>query len=460
MSTPIEVTNSIEPPHNREAEEACLGGVLINPDSYSDVVELLTPKDFFIHRHRMILEAMNLVVAEGSVIDIITVNDALTRLGYDVGAGYLTALINQCPNSTLVAEYAKKVEHFSLRRAMVKKANQMAQVAYDLALTNEELEDKADDILNTLPASSKVTGINACDVAENLKEEIHNDTPTCIPTYISTEDNTFGGYEKKKLTIQIGDTSLGKTALYVQSAEAANFAGHKVLYITLEAGVSDVVMRRVLTRCKVPIATYRSRTMIGVQKEKLEQALVEYQTNHKNLTIDEKAYSLREIEKSIRTTRPELVIVDDLSNVSDGVSGNSTTENLIYICKQLKRMAKKHNCAMVVLHHPSNDESKRVSANTEMNTRPNFEAIAWAGDIRKLADVLLWLVADVKADPNSDKIKIYQWLMKDRMGARYVCIPLEFDKSNQWFTTLPMPRPASKVTLQNMFERNNDETEN
>jgi replicative DNA helicase len=455
MNSPIEVANSVEPPHNREAEEACLGGILINPDSYSDVTEILVPADFFLGRHRMILEAMDLVVAESSVIDVITVNDALKRLGYDVGGmSYLISLMAQCPNSFMVTEYAKKVEHFSLRRAMVSKANQMVRVAYDLALTNEELEDKADDILNTLPASSKITGINACDVAENLKEEIQSDTPTCIPTYISTEDNTFGGYEKKKLTIQIGDTSLGKTAKYVQSAEAANFAGHKALYITLEAGVSDVVMRRILTRCKVPIATYRSRTMIGVQKEKLEQALGEYQANHKNLTIDEKAYSLREIEKSIRTTRPELVIVDDLSNVSDGVSGNSTTENLIFICKNLKRMAKKHNCAMVVLHHPSNDESRRVGANTDTNTRPNFEAIAWAGDIRKLADVLLWMVGDVKADPNADKIIVYQWLMKDRMGARYVCIPLEFDKTNQWFAALPMTHHgAQKVTLKSMFER-------
>ena len=44
-------------PHSREAEEAVIGSVLINPDAYYDVAQFLRADDFYIHRHRWIWEA-------------------------------------------------------------------------------------------------------------------------------------------------------------------------------------------------------------------------------------------------------------------------------------------------------------------------------------------------------------------------------------------------------------------
>ena len=39
-------------PHNREAEEAVVGAVLINPEVYYDVAQFLQADDFYIHRHK------------------------------------------------------------------------------------------------------------------------------------------------------------------------------------------------------------------------------------------------------------------------------------------------------------------------------------------------------------------------------------------------------------------------
>ncbi|NMC13817.1 MAG: replicative DNA helicase, partial [Chloroflexi bacterium] len=41
-------------PHSREAEEAVLGAILINPEAYYDVAPFLKPEDFYIQRHRWI----------------------------------------------------------------------------------------------------------------------------------------------------------------------------------------------------------------------------------------------------------------------------------------------------------------------------------------------------------------------------------------------------------------------
>ena len=49
-------------PHNREAEEAVLGSVLINPEAYYDLAEFLEADDFYIHRHRWIWEAFKRLI--------------------------------------------------------------------------------------------------------------------------------------------------------------------------------------------------------------------------------------------------------------------------------------------------------------------------------------------------------------------------------------------------------------
>ncbi|MBN1666294.1 MAG: replicative DNA helicase, partial [Anaerolineales bacterium] len=44
-------------PQSREAEEAVLGSILINPEAYYDVAPFLQGDDFYIHRHRWIWQA-------------------------------------------------------------------------------------------------------------------------------------------------------------------------------------------------------------------------------------------------------------------------------------------------------------------------------------------------------------------------------------------------------------------
>lgn len=50
-----QITTTI--PHSREAEEALLGVVLINPDAYFDAADFLKADDFLIQRHKLIWEA-------------------------------------------------------------------------------------------------------------------------------------------------------------------------------------------------------------------------------------------------------------------------------------------------------------------------------------------------------------------------------------------------------------------
>ncbi len=60
-------------PHSRQAEEAVLGAVLINPESYFDVAQFLQPDDFYIIRNRWIWEAFTRLHERRQPIDYLTV---------------------------------------------------------------------------------------------------------------------------------------------------------------------------------------------------------------------------------------------------------------------------------------------------------------------------------------------------------------------------------------------------
>ena len=129
-------------PHSREAEEAVVGAVLINPEAYYDVAQFLTGEDFYIHRLRWIWEAFTRL-HEGRVpVDLLTVADDLERtgqLGELGGPAFLTSLINQVPTSLNAESYGKIVEGHSVRRKMIAAANRIASIAYNTETSVDEV---------------------------------------------------------------------------------------------------------------------------------------------------------------------------------------------------------------------------------------------------------------------------------------------------------------------------------
>jgi replicative DNA helicase len=109
-------------PHNREAEEAVIGSVMINPEAYYDVAQFLQADDFYIVRNRWIWEAYTRLHERRAPIDFLTVQEELERNGLlaDIGGpAYLTALVNQVPSSLHAETYGRMVEHSALRRRML-----------------------------------------------------------------------------------------------------------------------------------------------------------------------------------------------------------------------------------------------------------------------------------------------------------------------------------------------------
>ena len=118
-------TNPI--PHSREAEEAVIGAVLINPDAYYEVAQFLQAEDFYIHRHRFIWEAISRLHENRTLVDFLTLTEELGRIGQLTetgGPAYLTGLINEVPTSLNAVAYARIIE----AKAQLREGNKVGAI--------------------------------------------------------------------------------------------------------------------------------------------------------------------------------------------------------------------------------------------------------------------------------------------------------------------------------------------
>ena len=121
-------------PHSREAEEAVIGAVLINPEAYYDVAQFLNPDDFYIHRNQWIWQTFVSLHDKNEAVDLVTVTEELDQMGHLVdigGAAYITKLINNVPSSLHAEAYGHRVEETAIRRRMLNAANKIAKFSYE-----------------------------------------------------------------------------------------------------------------------------------------------------------------------------------------------------------------------------------------------------------------------------------------------------------------------------------------
>lgn len=203
-------------PHCREAEESCVGCVLINPDAYFEVAELINSNDFYSHRHRWIWDAFVNLTMNKMAIDIMTVSDELDRVGklQDVGgSSYLTSLISQVPSSLNISSYARIIEAHSVRRKMIEKANKIATLAYDESKPVEDMLHAYDQLVTqNSPTSSSLDETQDSDEASlELLEKIQGKIATGVLSHFPLFDSydALGGFPVGA-TLLLGDSSFGK----------------------------------------------------------------------------------------------------------------------------------------------------------------------------------------------------------------------------------------------------------
>ena len=73
----MDTANLKVPPQNLEAEQSVVGGILLENEAISKVLEILLPEDFYRESHRMIFQSMIELFEKNQPIDLITLTNHL-----------------------------------------------------------------------------------------------------------------------------------------------------------------------------------------------------------------------------------------------------------------------------------------------------------------------------------------------------------------------------------------------
>ncbi|MGB2115086.1 MAG: DnaB-like helicase N-terminal domain-containing protein, partial [Marinobacter adhaerens] len=75
------------PPHSVEAEQAVLGGLMLDNRRFDEISEVISASDFYRQDHRLIFGAVERLASESEPLDVVTLAEFLERAGDIEDAG-------------------------------------------------------------------------------------------------------------------------------------------------------------------------------------------------------------------------------------------------------------------------------------------------------------------------------------------------------------------------------------
>ncbi|MDF5756106.1 replicative DNA helicase [Spongiactinospora sp. TRM90649] len=133
------------PPHNIEAEQSVLGGMLLSKDAIADVIEVIRSDDFYRPAHQIIFEVITDLYGRGEPADSVMMMDELQKRGEfgRVGGGaYIHTLTAVVPTAANAGYYAKIVREQAILRRLIEAGTRIVSFGY--GGQNEEVDDLVD----------------------------------------------------------------------------------------------------------------------------------------------------------------------------------------------------------------------------------------------------------------------------------------------------------------------------
>jgi len=385
-------------PHNREAEEAVVGAVLINPEAYYDLAQFLQAEDFYIHRHRWIWETFNRLHEQRTPIDFLTVTEELDRagqLGEIGGPAYLTALLNQVPTSLHAEAYGRMVEAASIRRRMITAANQIASMAYDAHESVENvIEESEKSIFNVSERRLRhdVQPISA--VVSEYYDRIDElakrpDDFVGVPTGFIDLDKMLGGLQPSDLLIIAGRPGQGKTGFLLSVAKNAALTHKKhVAIFSLEMSNEQVVQRLVAQETGIDSQRLRTGKLNEDEWPLFTQSIEVLGDTHIYLD-DTPAISPLQLRTKCRRLDMEygldLVIVDYLQLMVGDTRNDNRVQEVSYISRNLKVLARELKVPVLAAAQLSRAVEQRT------DKRPVLSDLRESGSLEQDADIVMFI---------------------------------------------------------------------
>lgn len=433
-------------PQNTDAEASLLGAILIDPDAIVKIADHISSADFFDTKHMRIFEAITQLYEKRSPIDVLTLADQLKNNGYlDLVGGptYLTELTNFVPTAAHAEQYAEIVAGKAVRRRMMAAAQDIAVTSSDETRSVREIIEEAETKLFNV--SQQHVGQNVVSLEAILAEsferldDLHKDKQKIrgVPTGFRDMDNMLAGLQRSDLFIIAARPSMGKTAFALNLAHnVAVQAKEPVLLFSLEMSKEQLVDRLLSMESGVDAWALRTGNLNDADFEKIGQAMGTL--SEAPIFIDDTpgitVSDLRTKARREAHQRPlGLIIVDYLQLMSGGSRYNDSAnrvQEISEISRGLKGVARELNVPLIALSQLSRSVESR---NPQI---PQLADLRESGSIEQDADVVAFIYREEYYNPETDRKKLTDILIKKHRNGPTGGIELYFDNEKQRFRSL------------------------
>ena len=419
--------NLRSPPNSVEAEQAILGGLLLNNSAWDDVAERVGARDFYRKAHRQIFEIIAQLVEEENPCDLVTVSQALTQLGQldDLGGmTYLSELARNTPSAANITAYAEIVRERSILRQLINVSHDVADSAFKPeGRKSLEILDQAESAIFEIAEQQK-KGSGPQDIKSVLKKTVdridelykNKSAITGVTTGFDELDKMTGGLQPSDMIVIAGRPSMGKTTFAMNLCEnVAIKAGKPVLVFSMEMPADSIVMRMLASLGRINQTSIRSGQLEKDDWPRITSA-IHMLSEQKFFIDDTPALSPLEMRARARRVARECggelgaIMVDYLQLMQVPGVDNRVNE-ISEISRSLKGLAKELNCPVMALSQLNRSLEQRP------NKRPVMSDLRESGAIEQDADLIAFLYRDEVYNKESNEKGVAEVIIgKQRNG--------------------------------------------
>ncbi len=393
------------PPHAIEAEQAVLGGLMLDGNSWEQVAERLTEHDFYRADHRIIYRAIATLALQDKPIDVITISERLeaqAELNDAGGLAYLGEIAKNTPSAANIRAYADIVKERAVLRQLIEVGTEISDSGFEpKGRLADELVDAAEQKVFAIAergakARSGPRGI--ADVltttVERIEELYESDSAvTGMPSGFSDLDKLTAGLQKSDLIIVAGRPSMGKTTFAMNIAEYVGMMGDRpVLIFSMEMPSEQLAMRMLSSLGRIEMQRIRSGQLDDGDWPRLSSAIA--MMSEKKVFIDDTgALGPSEVRARARRVVREqgdlgLIVLDYLQLMRVSGSSEHRAAEISEISRSLKSLARELNVPIIALSQLNRSLEQRT------DRRPMMSDLRESGALEQDADLILFIYRD------------------------------------------------------------------
>lgn len=443
-------------PHSIEAEQAVLGGIMLNSETLDNVAERVQASDFYNASHRIIFEQILQLARDNQPIDLITIDQALKNKGMSENVGgfaYLAELSKNTPSVANILAYADIVSERAIRRELISAGNKIAEISYHpKGMSVKDVLDEAERTVfhiaekrtSSDEGPKKIDSIlmQTLQRIELLANSKNNGGVTGVSTGFIDLDKRTAGLQPSDLIIVAARPSMGKTTFAMNLCENASMLdieetdaegnvrkvpNKPVLIFSLEMPADQIMMRMFASLSRVNQTKIRTGQLEDEEDMARIASTVAMLQERNNIYIDDSS-GLTPTELRSRARRVykdngglSLIMVDYLQLMrAPGFADNRTLE-IAEISRSLKALAKELEVPVVALSQLNRSLEQRA------DKRPVNSDLRESGSIEQDADLIMFIYRDEVYHENSDKKGIAEIIIGKQRNGPIGRVPLTFN---------------------------------